>query len=326
MGTEVEVGDVKQFQHDSGSDDENVFLVFNSKAGGADEVRQVVRRLVDDRRCGFDEVNGPAQSTSVIEDAVRAGARRIIVAGGDGSISLAANTLARVNSNVELAIVPLGTGNDLARSLDLPRNDPQTALESAMTGPARPIDLVRIGNGEDGLLVNACSAGFAGKVCAAIDTEAKQRWGTFAYWVTAVAMLADLPTYRVEVTLDDRSFESDVHCLVVANGRYIGGGFPIAAAAMLDDGFMNVTVVPEQLAADLLSAGLAFMRGEPEGGESLLCNKSRRVKIRSDPPMPFSVDGEMKERLLAKFEVVPAALHVVVGPKPVAITPSPDRE
>lgn len=300
-------------------------LILNANAGGVADVKHLISHFIEGTRCAFRMVNSPEKTYEVIERAVQDGASRIIIAGGDGTINVGVNSLNQMDADIELAIVPLGTGNDLARSLDIPRNDPVAAFELATTGTARPIDLIRIGDGSDGLFVNACSAGFAGKVCASIDAETKRRWGGFAYWITSIAMLGDLPQYSVRVTLDDRSFEKEVHCLVVANGRYVGGGFPIAPAALVDDGLVNITVVPVELALDLLTAGLEFMRGRPERNESLLRHRSRRVRIASDPPMPFSVDGERKERLVADFEVLPGAVRVVTGRNPPGIIKSPGQ-
>jgi diacylglycerol kinase family enzyme len=104
----------------------------------------------------------------------------------------------------------------------------------------------------------------------------------------------------------------------------VGGGFPIAPSAMLDDGLVDVTIVPVQQVLELVGAGVDLMRGDTTRSDALLTHQSRRVRIISEPSLPFSVDGEQRERSVAALEVVPRAVRVVTGGDPVALTITDD--
>jgi len=299
-------------------------FVFNASAGGVEDARALNTHFRDDDRCTLHVVERPEDLASTVRQALDEETSRLVIGGGDGSVNLAVNTLDEAGVDREIAIVPLGTGNDLARALDVPLDDPIAAFELAVAGACRKVDAIRIDNDSSDMFVNACSAGFAGRVCATIDDATKQRWGAFAYWMRSLTMLGDLPRFDVKIELDDESFEAPMHGLVVANGRYVGGGFPIAPGAVLDDGLLNLTVIPVVQALDLLGAGMEMMREETPRSEALIIRRSRRLRISSEPPLPFSMDGEQDERSMTAFEVVPAALSLVTGGKPVAITGSPN--
>lgn len=183
-----------------------------------------------------------------------------------------------------------------------------------------PIDVVRVFDGNTSYLINAASAGFGGQVAADIDASDKARWGAFAYWMTAITELVNLPQFDIHMELDDRTSDSRVYGLTIANGRYLGGGFPIAREAFVNDGLLDVTVIPVLPALELLAAGLNYMVGVSSGGDRLQNFRSRRVHVSSMPEMLFSIDGDPIREVEATFEVLPGALRIVPGPQAPAIS------
>lgn len=269
------------------------------------------------------------------------GCRRLIVAGGDGTVSRVVNALLPDGPPLELAILPLGTGNDLARSLDVPLDRLDAAWHVALHGASVPMDVIRIhaadeparsrrSHGAEGtvsaaasvrFIVNAATGGFGGEVTGSITREDKQWWGAYAYWLAAMKRIVAPHSYRVVLTSDDGEWEEPLYGLAIANGRFVGGGFPIAPAAYLDDGLLEVTLIPVLPTLELLAAGIDVALGATEVGTHRLMLRTRRLRVHADPPFPFSVDGEPLQEVDTTFDVVPRAVLVVAGNAPALVPP-----
>lgn len=250
--------------------------------------------------------------------ALAEGFERIIVAGGDGSISQVVNGIAPHFARAEIAILPLGTGNDLARSLGVPLDNMAAALHLALEGPVHWIDLIRVVSPTPWYCVNAATGGIGAKVATDLDARDKARWGAFAYWVTAVTKLVELKEYQVRLELDGCVHDMPMYGLVVANGHFVGGGFPIAPVGEMDDGWLDVVAIPILPTLELLAAGLNFTFGR-HYADRIQSFRAHRVHITTSPEMLFSVDGEPTAAIDTEFEVEPSALPVVIGPTPPAL-------
>jgi diacylglycerol kinase (ATP) len=290
-------------------------LLLNTAAGSAPAAEPLIRSFVERAGMEFRATSGPGDIPKFTRAAVEAGFDRLVIAGGDGTITHAITSLAPNFSRLELGIVPLGTGNDFARSLSIDVGDIETALEQAARGEARPVDLVQITDeGGTAYLVNAASGGVAGKVAAEVDADDKHVLGPFAYWLAAVNELADLEAYLVTLDLDDGPVQLEVYGMYIANGRFVGGGFTVAPEALLDDGLLDITAIPAMPPMELLAAGMSFALGWDDGRTRLHTFRSRRVHFRAEPDMHFSVDGEPKRAIEATLEVLPGAANIVAGP------------
>lgn len=284
-------------------------LIHNDHAGSAAGLSEQLVRFANRCQLQMPSVENSASVPEQVHRALAEGVDQIVVVGGDGTVSQVVDSLRPDFSRVQLALIPAGTGNDLSRSLALPIDDFEAACALAMEGNAVPIDVVKFCNDSPFYFVNVANGGIGGQVAMDVDPLQKQRWGAFAYWLTSLSQLIEPVDYEVEIELEDERFDTNVYGIAVANGRYVGGGFPIAPDAVLDDGLLDVTLLSVPLAADLLSLGL---RSVVETHASAI-RRARRVVIRANPPIPFSVDGEPERATDATFEVIPRALHIVVG-------------
>ncbi len=291
-------------------------LIHNATAGMFSQLPLPIQRLQQCEWCESHSTEGPGDAEKLARLAVQQGVQRIIVAGGDGTVSQVVDGISPDFAHVELAILPLGTGNDLARSLGIPLDDLDAAVELAISDRVTPIDIVRVSAGIDSYMVNAASAGFGGKVAADVNQFDKARWGPFAYWTTAVAELVDVPQFDVHLDMDGQHRHTPVYGLVVANGRFVGGGFPIAPDALLNDGLLDVTIIPALPTLELLAAGLNFMLHRQQGTDHVATYRARSVHVHTTPEMMFSIDGEPTERIDADFEILPKALNIVAAEQP----------
>ena len=171
--------------------------------------------------------------------ALRKGYDMIVAAGGDGTLNEVVNGVREDASAVVLGLIPLGTGNDFARTLDLP-TDIDQAIDLLLAGHTRAIDLVRVTSDVRRYFVNVSTGGFSGLVDEKLTPAMKKTWGPLAYLRSAAAALPEFRAHRTTVSLDNaESLTLNLFGVVIANGRYVGGGMRIAPEASVDDGLLD---------------------------------------------------------------------------------------
>lgn len=288
-------------------------IILNETAGQAGGMRDRLAPLAKRYHCEFCTKREGESVEDQARRAVREGYDRIVVAGGDGTLSHIVNGLAAELDRIELGLLPLGTGNDFARSLDLPLDQLEAAFAIALGDRVQAVDLLRVTDQKTFYAVNAASGGMAGKVATDVLDSDKVQWGAFAYWMTAVSELMDLQASTLHLDIDGQHHDFQAYGVVIANGRYVGGGFPIAPSATLMDGKLSIVIIPVLPALELLSAGLNYTLG-PRQTESIKTFEAKRVHLTSEPDLQFSIDGEPTRAMEATFKVVPEALRMAVGP------------
>jgi len=293
-------------------------IVFNARASSAAGVSELILRLPGGSPCLLFPLADPGDVSAAIADALAAKVDRLVVAGGDGTVHQVVQALAPDFPPIELAILPLGTGNDFARSLGVDEGLEQ-GVETALNGPALPVDLIRMRTEEgESWLVNVANGGFGGRVATDLSSAEKGRWGALAYWMSSIAALTNPVAYEVELTVDDERHELSVCGVAIANGRFVGGGFPVAPGALLDDGLIDVTTVDVLPTFDLMAVGVDFALGRDRPDERVHHYRGRTVRMLSNPELPFSIDGETSQPWVASFEAVQGVLRIATGPNPPA--------
>lgn len=309
-------------------------IILNPEAGRLRRRPGLVRSLEDRYGETLVTTEAPGHATELARRARAEGCRTVIAAGGDGTIHEVVNGLVDLPSGdggagrrttardetPRLGVLPFGTGNDLARALELPL-EPETALRRLTDSRVRPIDLVVVENGSREYLVNFAIGGFGGDVSEHITEERRSRWGGLIYLRAAVAELAELGRYRAEVRLDEEVLGPlDALAVIVGNGRYLGNGIPATPTASLDDGLLDVVIVPYRGHLRLPMIVGRVLTGRHLDHPDFLFRRSHSVEIRAEPPLPFNADGQSIGPGDVSFRVVPGALPVLV-PSP-AVQPS----
>ena len=237
-----------------------------------------------------------------------AGSDLVVLGGGDGTMNAAAEAL--LETGLPLAILPLGTGNDLARTLGVPL-DPLAAAEVAARGVTRRIDLGRV---NDKHFFNVASIGLSVRVAEALTGEVKRRLGTFGYPVTVYRVLKEGRAFRAEIRPagDDAPLALDAIQLAVGNGRFYGGGLVVDERAEIDDRLLHLYALRPWPLWLLAARALAFRRGQHDDPGAVEALAGRTFEVVTDRPMRVNTDGEITTRTPARFSVVPAALEVLV--------------
>jgi len=267
----------------------------------------------------------PGDATDRAAEAAAADYDRVIAMGGDGTIHEVVNGLMTVDAPPTLAIIPLGTGNDLARTLALPR-DPLEALALVAEGETRALDLIRVQptDGATRYGINAAAGGFSGQVDEELTPEMKRRWGPLAFLLGAVSALPDIEAYATRIAFNDEAPTAvDAFNIVVANGRTAGGGKPVAPVANPEDGLLDVVTIEEGTLAALSQVAAQLVAGTYLDHPLVTHRRVRSVRVEASPGMWFNVDGELLTNEPVTFEAVPQALPVVVGPAYQATPPAP---
>jgi len=230
---------------------------------------------------------------------------RIVLAGGDGTINLALDALLEIDMPV--GILPLGTANDLARSLEIPRTL-DGAVDVILAGHLSRIDASRVNNVS---FINAIGIGMGPQMTREMDSESKSKLGVLAYFKGMVQVLKREHVFHARIKSEDHSSEGEYVQITIANGIHYGGGMTIAADARLNDGKLDVLLVPRQSRLSLLGNALQFRKGFTRA-DSLTHWRCREVSIETDVTMEVTADGEFLTETPVECRVIPSCLSIYV--------------
>ncbi len=288
-------------------------------AAGAGAWKSVEPAVRDHSGCvGIWLTHAPGHAEALAQELARAGVERLIVGGGDGTFHEAANGLLESGAagRVVLALLPLGAGSDLTRSLGMP--DRRAALDRLRGGTIRAIDVALMEiQDQEGVarrrwFINVASAGLGGEVAAKVQRSRWRRHGRLLYLTHAVRVLASMPPLRFGVAVDGAEvFHGPAIHVAAANGRFHGGGIQIAPRAELDDGALDVTIIQPVGLADLILNLRRLYNGQLLDHPKVLHFRGRRVKIACDSCPIVEADGEPLGSLPAEITAVPGALRVL---------------
>jgi diacylglycerol kinase (ATP) len=294
------------------------FVVFNPKAGPTRSAEAVRARLEARPGVTVCEPETPGGVSGCVAEAMHSSCDTLVAAGGDGTVHAVVNALAPDFDRCRLAVLPLGTGNDLCRTLALPEDalEALEALEALDVGRERRLDLMRVETaGRSGYAVNLASGGFSGQLQERLSDDLKATWGPLAYLLGAVGVLPDLTGYHTTLALDGGPpARVEALNIIVANGRYAAGGWRVASRADPEDGLLDVVVVRDGPLLDLTAVAARLLAGDYLDSDAVWHARARSVRVASEPGMWFSIDGELATNELVTFTAVPRALRVLVGP------------
>lgn len=304
------------------NDDDTRVLVNPAAGGGRCRAGAATLRAAIDRRwpqAAWVETTSGADLAARAREAAARGAARVLVAGGDGSAHLAAGALA--GTRTALGVLPLGTGNDLAAALGVPAA-PAAALDALAGDDAREVDLLRV-VGDDGRARLAACLVAVGMDAAAMDVVDGARLlprGRLLYTLAALRVALAYRPPRVRVVVDGRVVhDGPAFFAAAANTPTYAGGVRIAPGARVDDGLLDVVVIPPLGSRLAQAAALgAVRRGEHGRLPGVVLARGRRVSLEGEG-LPVTVDGERTPlRAPVEVEVVPGALRALGGPRALA--------
>jgi len=291
-----------------------ILLIVNTKARRGAEADEVVRgRLA---AAGVEVVPAATEKPEDIETAIRTAAGKVdavLLGGGDGTISHAG--LALMETGLPLGVLPLGTANDLARTLGLPEA-PEAALDVILAGRRRKIDLGSV-NGKP--FFNVASLGLSSDLARELSSGLKKRWGRLGYAMAALRALWKAERFSAWITEGETTTRTKTLQIAVGNGVFYGGGTRVAAGAAIDDGHLDLYSLET---GDVLKLALmlrTFRSGEHGAWHEVHTARGTEFEIRTRRPKPVNADGELITETPVAVKVHREAVTVYVpgdGTKP----------
>ena len=281
-------------------------LVINGKAAGDEPLRAAVAAMrAAGVRISVRVTWEAGDAERYVAEAIADGVDTVVAAGGDGTLSEVATTLAhreeRAGDLPALALVPLGTANDFAAAAGIPL-PAAAALAVARDAPAWPVDLLRIRSGDidgDGAIhwcANLASAGFGTQVTLATNEGLKKILGGLAYLLTGIASLGRIDAIPARIRGPEFEWSGEFIALGIGNGRQAGGGQVLCPGAVLDDDLLDLTVVPSLEGAVGATLATLFTRGRRAALDRVAVRaRLPWVELEADAPFVLNLDGEPVE-------------------------------
>ncbi|MES2571377.1 MAG: YegS/Rv2252/BmrU family lipid kinase [Verrucomicrobiota bacterium] len=286
---------------------QKILLFINTKASQAAETYSLAAEHFQKLDC--EVIKGEAKSPDDYCDVVRkyrGQIDKVCLGGGDGTLQCASEVL--LETQIPLGILPLGTANNVARSLNIPLTLPE-AVEVAVNGKVTPIDIARV-NGR--IFLSVVGMGLSTVVHDQVPDQHKKRFGSLAYAWQALRMLGKTPpSFRAKISSDEHSLSVKALQITVCNGRYYGAHIQIHPEATLQDSLLDLSVIDARKPWRGLFKALLPLSGTPHD-EGLKLLRSRSFHVTTKPSIPIDVEGMTDLRTPAHFEVFPGALRVVV--------------
>jgi len=277
-------------------------LVLHGKQATNDAVREAVKQMRErgwtlDVRLTWE--GGDAER--LVQEALAAGYPHIVAGGGDGTLRDVAQAMA--GASASLALLPLGTANDFAHAAGVPL-EPEEAL-LLLEQPARTVDLGAAG---ERIFLNMATGGFGSTVTANTSEDLKKVLGAAAYMLTGLSRFSELQSASVELTGPEFHWQGQLLALGIGNGRQAGGGHELCPEAVIDDGLLDISILPSP--QEVVGALRELLSGEG------LYVRARLpwVEIRSSQGVDINLDGEPLQADALRFEARPGALRLHLPP------------
>lgn len=253
----------------------------------------------------------PASPGAPSEDEVRrqlGDVDLVIVAGGDGSITAVLGAL--VGQPKPLGIIPLGTANDLAHTLNIPAEIP-AACDIIAGGRIRQVDVSTV----NGLhFCNVASLGLSVTIARELTGQTKRRWGVLAYALASLRALRHLRHFHAIIRTPEGEIRTRSAQIAVGNGRFYGGGMVVAADAAIDDGKLHVYSLEVEHWWGMLALFPALRRGSHIYWRHTRSFTTAELEVTTRRRRSIDIDGEVATHTPARFRILPAALAVLCPP------------
>jgi lipid kinase YegS len=309
----------------------NIRLVLNGKSSGDQRVHRSVTEIRErghqvSVRVTWEADDMPRLMNEALEDAAKGHIDTVVAGGGDGTVNevfSSAFTLG-IPARCTFGILPLGTANDFARSAGLPVEDLTASLLIITDTPASAIDL---GLFDGRPFVNVLTGGFGSEVTAETDPALKHRLGSLAYALTGLLRIGNLSASSGVFRAENFEWEGGFSALAIGNGRQAGGGIQLCPEATINDGLLDLMIMPHlphSLRAEAL--GRLLRQGKAAVRSVIKTAKSPWFTYQSTEDLHVNLDGEPTRMNSFRVECRPAAISVHIGNSPLLAPPGGDAD
>lgn len=274
---------------------EKIAFIVNPVAGGGrtKNLIPMIDRKMEEKKVDYKIVltKKPKEAITIAKQCLEEGYNKIVAVGGDGTVNEVALGILTYGKGT-LGILPSGTGNDLARSLNIPQ-EPKKAVDFVLNGKEKNIDVGTVG---DKFFFNIASIGFDSEVAKTNERIKMKFKSGLSYLMSLFITLLKFKDMKVEVEIDDYTINCEILLIAVGNGKYYGGGIKILPMADVEDGFFHVCLIKKISKLKLL----LLLPTIVNGGHIKLKKyvhifKAKKVKVTTDVDSYLNIDGEMND-------------------------------
>ena len=294
---------------------ERFLVLLNQKAAGgqAGHLRRRIGGAMAAHGVAFDivETKTEEEGLVVVRQAVDLGYKAVVAAGGDGTIALALRGTAR--TGLPVAILPVGTGNQLALNFGIP-DSLEDAVRVAVKGRVEAIDLGRYGDSHFALIAGA---GLDAEVMASATAELKNKIGVLAYLYSGIKHVITSKSAKYVIHADDQVVEVEAAMVLLANAGLIGAGslpveVMVAPRSDFQDGLLDIAVFAPRHLPDMAGILWRMATRRFAGDDRMFFLQARRVRIETDPLVAIQVDGQVRGQTPLEVEIDPLAGRILV--------------
>lgn len=291
-------------------------LILNGKSAGDDALREAVRTMRE--RCvatGVRVTWEDGDAERYVSEAIDDGVGVLVAVGGDGTLSEIVSALAHRDADAaslpSLALVPMGTANDFAAAAGIP-DDPLAALGLVESQPASAVDVLKIdADGRVHWCANLASGGFGTKITVETAEGLKKMLGGLAYVLSGLAKLGRIEPVEASFHGPDFAWQGDFIALGIGNGRQAGGGQALCPDAVIDDGLLDLTLIPPLEGEVAATLGTVLSEGK-EAALERIATRARLpwLEIEAAEALTLNLDGEPVEARHFRIECVPGRVRM----------------
>lgn len=287
-----------------------MLVLLNPKASrGKEDIQPILNRLT---AAGFTLVVESSLAKAAVSDAIIARKNDIdcvLVCGGDGTANSAARGL--MQTRLPMGLLPMGTANDLARTLHLPLQLDQAA-DIIVGSHTAAIDVASVNNHP---FFNVASVGLSAELARGLNSETKRRWGRLSYSLAAARVLVAARPFTAWISCQDERVRVKTLQIAIGNGRHYGGGNVVEESAAIDDGQLDLYSLELRSVLQLAMMLPSFRKGEHGAWKEVRTNRDVEFVIETPTQRPINADGELVTETPGHFKMHRKAVRVYTPPK-----------
>lgn len=287
-------------------------IIYNPTSGREAFKKQLPEVLQKLEMAGYETschaTTGAGDATEAAKIAVARKYDLVVAAGGDGTINEVVNGLAEQEYRPKLGVIPVGTTNDFARALHIPR-DIEAAADIIVRGDTIPVDIGRI---NDKYFINIAGGGRLTELTYEVPSKLKTMLGQLAYYLKGIEMLPSIRATDLSIEYDGKLFEGEVMLFLVGLTNSVGGFERLAPDASINDGMFTLLILKKTNLAEFIRIATLAVRGEHVNDPHVIYTKANRIKVHSEEKVQLNLDGEFGGLLPAEFVNLYRHLEVFV--------------
>ena len=287
-------------------------LIYNPTSGREQMKRNLPYVLDRLERAGYETschaTSGIGDGTTSARLAVQRGYDLVIAAGGDGTINEVINGMAEQPNRPTFAIIPMGTTNDFARAINMPR-DIEKVCDVICAGHQVPLDIGKVNHQ---YFINIAGGGKLTELTYDVPSKLKTMIGQLAYYIKGIEMLPSIRPTQVRIEYDGKLLEEEIMLFLVTNTNSVGGFEKLAPEASYNDGMFDLLVLKKANLAEFIRLARLALKGEHINDPKVMYTKAAHVKVETEEKMQLNLDGEFGGMLPGVFDSLHHHFQLIV--------------